>query len=895
MRKKVVQLRCNNAAKMLMPAFSLVEMLMALLVASLLLAALAPVMTKRMADNEIKVMKESINYERDTIISAFDSDTNFTIPLDAYQVRVTMMGGGGKGGDALYGNKEFTTSQNFTVPDGVTKLRVFMIGGGGSGASGGQIKSWMHNDIPELNTADYSITTSGTYTFANKIVIPDAYKAPALHNYCTTSGTTNWVLISNNTNIAPNTKLSKAGGDGSANVTITKATACGAGGGSSNSVNRYGEPNTTSDYMAFGGSGGYLVNQTINYTAKPAAITFKVGEAGKSGTGIHWDNLSTTSCTGGAGGAGGTKGGNGGSNCSYAGVAYQAIAGGGGGGSTAILNSSNSMIFEAPGGGGAGGFIEICRASWEHGGSGGGGGGTLNKNVGWGGYPAGTISSSAGSFGYVAQAGTGSGGYAPGKTGFVQTRGTNDECQSATGGGGGGGIGGIGGGKGSLNSIFGTNNCNSGKPGAIKIWYNIPKVTNGLKCEYKNLANSGGGGGAGQIWLGEIDVTPKQVIKINIGNGGARTTAYNVNGNDGGATSVVVGGTSYSVLGGKGGKYETNNTYIVNSGGLGGGLNKNNLSSSARYKNWLNLDESLVGGKNGSQGNIVSGGANGGNGGTSYRFGTALNGGNGGTSQSNGTDASTASYGAGGGGGGGVTAYGHNPGLGGKGANGYVFIEWGGYNGGGGTAGEIVKTTLTNFDGDTSKRIMQIKIGRGGNSANSNGGETSISVISGGKTVTRTAKGGAAGNKGEAESHGLDKNLPDDFSELYKEYIQGNISIITGQKGTNDYGGMGGYLSCLFKTKDESGNNICASTINANDGTDTTLGPIRPGCGGSHIPSPIYNPICNAKATTASADGGNGILGGGGGGGAVLNLIEGKGGNGGNGFVILEYKSTMLD
>jgi len=33
------------------PAFSLVEMLMALLVASLLLAALAPVMTKRLNDN----------------------------------------------------------------------------------------------------------------------------------------------------------------------------------------------------------------------------------------------------------------------------------------------------------------------------------------------------------------------------------------------------------------------------------------------------------------------------------------------------------------------------------------------------------------------------------------------------------------------------------------------------------------------------------------------------------------------------------------------------------------------------------------------------------------------------------------------------------------------------
>ena len=46
-------------------AFSLVEMLMALLVASLLLAALAPVMTRRMADHELKVMSESSNYEKD--------------------------------------------------------------------------------------------------------------------------------------------------------------------------------------------------------------------------------------------------------------------------------------------------------------------------------------------------------------------------------------------------------------------------------------------------------------------------------------------------------------------------------------------------------------------------------------------------------------------------------------------------------------------------------------------------------------------------------------------------------------------------------------------------------------------------------------------------------------
>ena len=60
----------------------------------------------------------------------------------------------------------------------------------------------------------------------------------------------------------------------------------------------------------------------------------------------------------------------------------------------------------------------------------------------------------------------------------------------------------------------------------------------------------------------------------------------------------------------------------------------------------------------------------------------------------------------------------------------------------------------------------------------------------------------------------------------------------------------------------------------------------------------IENNACTGNFTVPN--GFNGVMfvtatGGGGGGGAVLNLIEGKGGNGGNGFVILEYKSTMLD
>ena len=58
-------------------AFSLVEMLMALLVASLLLAALAPVMTKRMNEADIKVMSQAADYDKNTVFSVFTTDTNF--------------------------------------------------------------------------------------------------------------------------------------------------------------------------------------------------------------------------------------------------------------------------------------------------------------------------------------------------------------------------------------------------------------------------------------------------------------------------------------------------------------------------------------------------------------------------------------------------------------------------------------------------------------------------------------------------------------------------------------------------------------------------------------------------------------------------------------------------
>ena len=122
-------------------AFSLVEMLMALLVASLLMAALAPVMTKRMDEAKLNISGVgAAQYDKDAVIQIFTESDTFNVPNDVNSVKVTMMGGGGAGGDAFHGVQEFkdpNSIKSWKVPEGVTKLRVYMVGGGGGGASGG--------------------------------------------------------------------------------------------------------------------------------------------------------------------------------------------------------------------------------------------------------------------------------------------------------------------------------------------------------------------------------------------------------------------------------------------------------------------------------------------------------------------------------------------------------------------------------------------------------------------------------------------------------------------------------------------------------------------------------------------------------------------------------------
>ncbi len=938
-------------------AFSLVEMLMALLVASLLLAALAPVMTKRMTDNEVKIISEAANYDKDSVITIFtdaSEQKEFNIPTDASRITLTAVGAGGAGGNALYGNKEFTANGTFTVPNDVKKIRVFMIGAGGGGASGGMGNGMAYANVPAIGAVETTLTNAGTYTLSDVVNIPNTYIAPALNYYCNKYGVLKKWIMKSDTSIqtSPGAKISKI--DGSAIVAFNKFTACGAGGGGGWNY----------DGAGAGGSGGYVVDVNPNTSTAASNIVFKVGAGGTGGT----SGVGTYGIGGAGGGTGGAGGGSGGSAGGQNGNGGNANHfGGGGGGGTAVL-SKDAVISEIGGGGGGGaarhyyGMSTAGNATVTWGGGGGGGGGgygsggggadsviVLSATVGCRAL-AGTAGSSNGTRGYLelsllpeyglgtyieCQGGDGYGGGGGGGGGSYNDN-TNGvaNCNNikagkvASGsGGGGGGVrqgqskawsfgGGGGGGKGgrggeggpsgiggTISTIFGSNNCNggnagdNGKPGAMRVWYSIAGVTNGLQCAYSTQSNGGGGGGAGQVWMGEINVTPGQTITLNIGQGGAAQNIGGENGNDGTPTSIVVNGNTYSVSGGKGGKFENDNTYIANSGGLGGGIKTTNYSSSAIYKDWLKLNEkgiTLTGGNNGGQGYLKTDteSSAGGNGGSALKMdGTYAAGGVGGAAVTSG--ANSTNYGTGGGGGGAGTD--GTFGNGGRGANGYIYIEWGGTNGGGGTNGEIVQRILTNFD--MNDRKMLINIGKGGSnsSGDGNGGNTTISVKSGGKNVVVTARGGIKGNIGtsDANTHGAEMIFPSDYNNLYKDFVQNNLNIINGQKGINDYGGMGGYLACIYYSKDKDGNRVCNTSVDSNDGVEETAGPTRPGCGGSAIPSPLYEAICNAKSTSVSADGGNGTFGGGGGGGAVLNRMGGKGGNGGNGFVILEYKSVQ--
>lgn len=956
MFKKVVQ-SSRRGAQNRTRAFSLVEMLMALLVASLLLAALAPVMTKRMDEAKINISGVgAAQYDKDAVVQIFNEDGIFLVPVDVNSAKVTMLGGGGAGGDAFHGVMEFknpSSIQSWKVPEGVTKLRVYMVGGGGGGASGGVGVGTAFGDMPAIGSGTWEKKVAGEYELAKEITPPSTYKTPPLDEACKASGVTQWTIVSDGTKINPNTTLTKI--SSASNITISKVTACGGGGGGGGT-----HPNSNASYYgsAKGGNGGYAENVLIANTS-PATIYVKVGGGGgtaisgatyKGGYGAggcggwlsaasvnekrdYWDGASGgtfggtggnsvcginsegkqgfygimtatagSSSTAGNSGAYGGKGstlkqnsniaygGDGGRGAYYGGggggggAGNTAYGGGGGGGPTIISTSSGingTILFSASGGGGGGGGQGGCSGG-ACGASGGGGGGGGSDGGGGGGGSGGDSTHVS----VILTCGTSGNGTGTGKSGGVCT------THNKYGVGGAGGDGGTSAGyKSYTSTIFGADNCfgsggvvSAGKPGAIKLWYSIPVTQNALKCTYNMPANGGGGGGAGQMTIGEIDVVPGETLYFEVGAGGGNQTAAGKNGNNGGATYIRRGSSTGTIiataLGGNAGQYSSDE----NTASLGGArLSKrvlfmvNNVENNSG--NWIN--KTFTGGYGGGNGNLASALVNKGFGGAGGNIqnmkGESVQGGVGGNSVKNGASPAIDSYGAGGGGGAGAQSAGDTFGIGAAGASGYIYIEYGGSNGGGGTSGEYISKTLYNLKPGSE---IPITIGKGGKTGTAVDGtvydgmgeETSFGTL-------LKARGGLKGISGlTKDEHGGIKKLPD----TYSNYTADEGASVHGHAGSEIGGGIGGNMEYIYQNID----NTYATFIKSKDGK--IAGPPLGGCGGN------MSSAGNCNAAASGAQGKVGVFGGGGGGGAVVDGVGGLGGYGGNGVVIIEYKSTSM-
>ncbi len=131
-------------------AFSLIEMLMALLVASLLLAALAPVMTKKMNEN-IHISGYGETYKAPADMQCFsysDSQPEVDISInDVYSVSflIASAGGGGAGATSVkkvaatpvqISGTTSDTTRTITIDEYMTDVKATLAGGGGGGAGG---------------------------------------------------------------------------------------------------------------------------------------------------------------------------------------------------------------------------------------------------------------------------------------------------------------------------------------------------------------------------------------------------------------------------------------------------------------------------------------------------------------------------------------------------------------------------------------------------------------------------------------------------------------------------------------------------------------------------------------------------------------------------------------
>ena len=847
------------------PAFSLVEMLMALLVASLLLAALAPVMTKKFSENvNVSGSMGSYTTKQKTKEIEFGSEECSEIKTDAdgsqycegeYTVKggfngyinVTVIGAGGGGGTApTAGFVEYTaagSTNTFTVPAMVSDIEATLISGGAGGGAGGQIQKTQ--TFVTYGNGNISANT-------NNIVTIDS------------DGTGSWTI--------PPAVRNK----------YLLATACGGGGGGSSTPGL--DQNATwgihyKDAGAngySGGSGGYILNRAITF-ANADKFTYYIGGGGASGGGGSSTSeyfrqtgedakpyggggsafkgasngggsgsrggigsngeLKTSSVLGGAGGigkpngqhlendfgcgcsatsiigirtirggAGGQPGGGGGSSCQYC-NAYNGSGGGGGGATQLVVGSG--IYLNAPGGGG-GGTIRIN---------------TINK---------------CNQAGFIA-AGGGGGGNGGGSGG---------SAGSLNGKGGANGVTGSGTTGGTVSTIFGSNYCNGGAGGVYGGLYTGAGGKSGaIRLTYLDYGPGGSGGGSGTIIpIQKEKVTPNEILKVIIGKGSKGGIGGKIldNGNiiqatDGEDSSIAPAGHAITKI-----IRESNNSMlyttcwlnnascgpirgshmgIVTSDGTmfgkGVGTNSNNTTGFGTYitvAGFSGENYAKAAGNSTNYGNITHpNGSTGGDGGviTTPFTGTCTPG-KGGTS-SNPTGGNATGYGCGGGGGYGLA-------NGGAGSGGYARISWNKYwdaanstyklaetgAGGGGASGNIFTYSIPVKSNETIK----FRIGKGGKGAYVSNNAV-VQAAKGGDTAFGDVKagGGLGGGSVSINSNALINGAGGAVSGTchYKttNYIN-NKKCIKGKKGYDAIGTAGGkgadFITYSYSVIDKDGN-----------------------------------------------------------------------------------------
>ncbi len=567
-------------------AFSLVELLMALLVASLLMAALAPVMTRRIGETlningsidpkgtpkKIEIdfnsnsNKQGEIFNCQNIITEADGskycEGEFVVP-NGYNgiMKVIVIGAGGGGGTApTAGYTEYTTVSNahqFTVPSMVNKAEVTLVSGGAGGAAGGQLKTdVMYNKAP------------GEYTWN----VPDIAK-------------NRYAII---------TACGGGGGGGGfgqgANSTVFRSMTNAGNGGHGGYIKKavaIGNASTQNVIIGGGGGGGAAAGETTN-----AALN-GTGGAGGGGGADSWDEA------GGTGGRGGRNGGTGGK--ARGGQSYFGLGGERGDTSLSTNGDGQNGVLGSKSLGGTGGgsgnggevgwvdFRNSAGVEISHGqGAGGGGGSTTGYGGGGGGGACGgsgggggggaTIFGTRNNILAIAPGGGGGGGAAiddaiyenglfTGRSPLsdYETSGIGDNVKARRhgGGGAGGGGGGMGGGGGGRAGRANVNHATAGAnglgysatdieeafgpgfcTGGIAYHNYTPEFTRyrqkgesgkqgAMKITYLDYGPGGSGGGGGQIVpIRQVSVKPNETLTIKVGSGGigGRTGKINADG-----------------------------------------------------------------------------------------------------------------------------------------------------------------------------------------------------------------------------------------------------------------------------------------------------------------------------------------------------------------------------